>query len=63
MILALESFIAYGWFLETKGKGLEEIAVLFDGADADHLVKELASSDKKEVQIVEHEEDSKAISG
>ena len=34
VILAIESFIAYGWFIETKGKALEEIAVLFDGEDA-----------------------------
>ncbi|CRK40748.1 hypothetical protein BN1708_008331 [Verticillium longisporum] len=34
-ILAVESFIAYGWFLETKGKALEEIAVIFDGEAAD----------------------------
>ncbi|KAK9418242.1 putative Hexose transporter protein [Seiridium unicorne] len=34
-ILAVESFIAYGWFLETKGKALEEIAVIFDGEKAD----------------------------
>jgi len=31
VILVLESIIAYVWFLETKGKALEEIAVLFDG--------------------------------
>ncbi|KAL2859393.1 general substrate transporter [Aspergillus pseudodeflectus] len=60
LILALESFVAYGWFLETKGKGLEEIAVLFDGEDADHLVQELTTDDKKEVHVVEHEEDYKA---
>ncbi|KAF7558142.1 hypothetical protein G7Z17_g2 [Cylindrodendrum hubeiense] len=29
-VLAVESFIAYGWFVETKGKTLEEIAVIFD---------------------------------
>lgn len=34
-ILAVESFIAYGWFVETKGKTLEEIAVIFDGAEGD----------------------------
>jgi MFS family permease len=34
-VLATESFIAYGWFLETKGKALEEIAVIFDGEDGD----------------------------
>lgn len=36
-VLAVESFIAYGWFLETKGKALEEIAVIFDGEEADVL--------------------------
>ncbi|KAL6407564.1 uncharacterized protein AUP68_08583 [Ilyonectria robusta] len=35
LILAVESFIAYGWFVETKGKTLEEIAVIFDGAEGD----------------------------
>ncbi|KAH7012459.1 general substrate transporter [Microdochium trichocladiopsis] len=38
-ILAVESFIAYGWFLETKGKALEEIAVIFDGEAADVRVE------------------------
>lgn len=36
----MESFIAYGWFLETKGKALEEIAVIFDGESADVRVPE-----------------------
>ncbi|KAH6695536.1 general substrate transporter [Plectosphaerella plurivora] len=40
VILAVESFIAYGWFLETKGKALEEIAVIFDGESADVRVPE-----------------------
>jgi MFS family permease len=40
VILAVESFIAYGWFLETKGKALEEIAVIFDGESADVRVAE-----------------------
>ncbi|CAG9990950.1 unnamed protein product [Clonostachys byssicola] len=30
-VLAVESVVAYGWFIETKGKALEEIAVIFDG--------------------------------
>jgi hypothetical protein len=34
-VLIVESFIAYGWFLETKGKALEEIAVIFDGDSVD----------------------------
>ncbi|KAH6616812.1 general substrate transporter [Boeremia exigua] len=38
VILLVESFIAYGWFLETKGKALEEIAVIFDGEAADVMV-------------------------
>jgi MFS family permease len=37
-VLVVESFIAYGWFLETKGKALEEIAVIFDGESADVTV-------------------------
>lgn len=32
-VLAVESFIAYGFFLETKGKTLEEIAIIFDGEE------------------------------
>lgn len=35
VILVVESIIAYGWFIETKGRALEEIAVLFDGEEAD----------------------------
>lgn len=37
VILAVESFIAYGWFIETKGKALEEIAVLFDKDQAEPI--------------------------
>lgn len=37
-ILVVESLIAYGWFIETQGKTLEEIAVLFDGDQADVAV-------------------------
>lgn len=33
-VLAVESLIAYGWFIETKGKALEEIAVIFDGEES-----------------------------
>ncbi|KAG4266716.1 hypothetical protein FPRO04_13188 [Fusarium proliferatum] len=43
-VLIVESFIAYGWFLETKGKALEEIAVIFDGEAADVTVEEPAKS-------------------
>jgi MFS family permease len=35
VILVIESAIAYGWFVETKGRALEEIAVIFDGEAAD----------------------------
>lgn len=41
-ILAVESFIAYSWFIETKGKALEEIAVLFDKEQAEIIPIELA---------------------
>lgn len=41
VILLIESIIAYLFFLETKGKALEEISVLFDGEEAD--VKAIAS--------------------
>uniref|UniRef100_A0A0D2XFK4 Uncharacterized protein n=1 Tax=Fusarium oxysporum (strain Fo5176) TaxID=660025 RepID=A0A0D2XFK4_FUSOF len=43
-VLIVESFIAYGWSLETKGKALEEIAVIFDGEAADVTVDEPAKS-------------------
>jgi MFS family permease len=38
-VLAVESFIAYGWFLETKGKALEEIAVIFDGEEVMQVLR------------------------
>ncbi|CAM1509743.1 Fc.00g000780.m01.CDS01 [Cosmosporella sp. VM-42] len=44
-VLAAESFIAYGWFLKTKGKSLEEIAVVVDGEEAD-----VTQDDGSEVQ-------------
>lgn len=57
VILAIESFIAYGWFIETKGKALEEIAVLFDkehaevfeveNVKAEAIVKEQEEADKR----------------
>ncbi|KAM0335308.1 hypothetical protein ACHAQA_000353 [Verticillium albo-atrum] len=50
-ILAVECFIAYGWFIETKGKALEEISVLFDGKDASVQLE-----DRKQVDMVEVEE-------
>ncbi|KAJ3500100.1 hypothetical protein NM208_g17223 [Fusarium decemcellulare] len=52
-ILAVESFIAYGWFLETKGKALEEIAVIFDGEAADVRVTDVKHADG----VVEEAED------
>ncbi|KAI8296385.1 Lactose permease [Colletotrichum sp. SAR11_240] len=45
VILAVESFIAYGWFLETKGKALEEIAVIFDGEQANVRLDEGGKGD------------------
>lgn len=48
VILVVESFIAYGWFLETKGKALEEIAVIFDGEQADVRVRAEAAKGEKE---------------
>jgi MFS family permease len=50
--LAMESFIAYGWFLETKGKALEEIAIIFDGESAD--VRDNHLGQKNEVEAVEN---------
>lgn len=57
-ILAVESFIAYGWFLETKGKALEEIAVIFDGENADVRVEAEASKAVMELGSVEESEDA-----
>ncbi|KFY71215.1 hypothetical protein V499_08577 [Pseudogymnoascus sp. VKM F-103] len=51
VILAIESFIAYGWFVETKGRALEEIAVLFDGEEA-----EVITAAKSEVEIAQVED-------
>ncbi|KAF6809051.1 lactose permease [Colletotrichum plurivorum] len=51
-ILAVESFVAYGWFLETKGKALEEIAVIFDGEDANVRAHESGKGD--DVEETEH---------
>lgn len=48
-VLAVESFVAYGWFLETKGKALEEIAVIFDGEDADVMQDETVKAKTMEV--------------
>ncbi|KAJ0272043.1 hypothetical protein COL940_010682 [Colletotrichum noveboracense] len=45
VILAVESFIAYGWLLETKGKALEEIAVIFDGEQANVRLDEGGKGD------------------
>ncbi|TDZ32841.1 Lactose permease [Colletotrichum spinosum] len=51
-ILAVESFVAYGWFLETKGKALEEIAVIFDGEEANVRLDE---DGKRPVDVEETE--------
>ncbi|RDW63610.1 hypothetical protein BP6252_11155 [Coleophoma cylindrospora] len=53
VILAIESFIAYGWFVETKGRALEEIAVLFDGEQAD--VQVLAKADNEGIHVENRE--------
>lgn len=37
-VLTVECCIAYGWFLETKGKTLEEICVLFDGDEVQQVL-------------------------
>lgn len=51
VILAIECFIAYGWFVETKGRALEEIAVIFDGEEA-----EVMTVAKSEVEIAQVED-------
>ncbi|GKT51599.1 lactose permease [Colletotrichum spaethianum] len=54
-ILAVESFVAYGWFLETKGKALEEIAVIFDGEDANVRMNESGKGEgPDDVEETEH---------
>jgi MFS family permease len=55
-ILVAESFIAYGWFLETKGKALEEIAVIFDGESADVRLDAEAAKAGDATVIVEEAE-------
>lgn len=55
MILAVESFIAYGWFVETKGKALEEIAIIFDKEAAEHIQGEDKDGEKFVVDVEEHE--------
>lgn len=52
-VLVVESVIAYGWFVETKGKALEEIAVIFDGEEAAPLREDLKLGD---TTVVEEEE-------
>lgn len=52
VILVIESCIAYGWFVETKGKALEEIAVIFDGDKAD--VRHAAATELKQGASVEY---------
>ncbi|KAH6887708.1 general substrate transporter [Thelonectria olida] len=56
-VLAAESFIAYGWFVETKGKTLEEIAVIFDkDLDQAHgIVAGMGGVKAKEVEVEELE--------
>lgn len=56
VILVFESLIAYGWFLETKGKALEEIAVLFDGEQADVQAAALGKLADMDEGTVEYEE-------
>ncbi|KAJ0297808.1 hypothetical protein COL516b_010418 [Colletotrichum fioriniae] len=54
-ILAVEACIAYGWFLETKGKALEEIAVIFDGEEANVRIAENGKGDGPiDVEETEH---------
>ncbi|UQC87169.1 lactose permease [Colletotrichum lupini] len=53
-ILAVEACVAYGWFLETKGKALEEIAVIFDGEEANVRIAENGKGDGP-IDVVETE--------
>lgn len=60
-ILSVESFIAYGWFIETKGKALEEIALLFDKDQVEVLQVELVETDKADGKYDEPEEVEKRV--
>lgn len=60
VILAIESFIAYGWFIETKGKALEEIAVLFDKDQAEVFEVEMAKTEGV-IGVEEREEAEKKV--
>lgn len=40
----MESIVAYGFFVETKGKALEEIAVIFDGDQANVRLEDMKHS-------------------
>jgi hypothetical protein len=57
--LVIESFIAYGWFIETKGKALEEIAVIFDGEKADVRVTGATEKQVASVEYVQEAEERK----
>ncbi|EEU33403.1 uncharacterized protein NECHADRAFT_56714 [Fusarium vanettenii 77-13-4] len=61
VILAVESFIAYGWFIETKGKSLEEIAVLFDKEQAEPIRVSKVEGDNAVVAMEEHVEADKRV--
>lgn len=61
VILAVESFIAYGFFVETKGRGLEEIAVIFDGDDADVKAVALEKTEKNGSVVVQSAEFSEKV--
>ncbi|KAH8660476.1 general substrate transporter [Xylariales sp. PMI_506] len=60
-VLAVESFIAYGWFLETKGKALEEIAMIFDGASADVRAATGGMKEDFAAAVEETEDNSKKV--
>ncbi|KAL2818160.1 major facilitator superfamily domain-containing protein [Aspergillus cavernicola] len=53
VILVIESFIAYGWFVETKGRSLEEIKEIFDGEEES---EGLGKGDVEAKEVVSHSE-------
>ncbi|KAK7755350.1 hypothetical protein SLS62_002576 [Diatrype stigma] len=60
-VKSMATFIAYGWFLETKGKAMEEIAVIFDGRGADVRVGAEASNAVAELGSVEETEEAHKV--
>lgn len=57
VILVIESIIAYGWFVETRGRSLEEIKEIFDGEEES---VRLDKGDDETKEVVSHSENVSA---